>query len=103
MATAFVMGGLTACGFTYLLAERLWRPFTVRALEAGVPLRPVAPGAMTRTLLAWALASGVPLAAIAMVVFGVLIGDTPRNDATMWSIVFLCVVAAVLGAAAMFG
>jgi adenylate cyclase len=103
MTTAFVMGGLTACGFTYLLAERLWRPFTVRALAAGVPLRPVAPGAMTRTLLAWALASGIPVLGVAMVAFGVLFGDTPRSNATMWSIIFLCGVAVVLGAGAMFG
>src|SRR3954454_21229662 len=103
MATAFVMGGLTACGFTYLLAERLWRPFTVRALKGGVPLRPVAPGAMTRTLLAWALASGIPVVGIGMVAFGVLFGDTPRSNATMWSIIFLCVAAVVLGAGAMFG
>jgi adenylate cyclase len=103
MATAFVMGGLTACGITYLVAERLWRPFTVRALEAGVPLRPVAPGAMTRMVLAWALATGVPVAAVAMVAAGVLIGDTPRSNATMWSIIFLCVVAIALGALAMGG
>ena len=70
MATAFVMGGLTVCGVTYLLVERLWRPFTVRALETGVPLRPVAPGSMTRTLLAWVLARAMvvamPVRAIAL-------------------------------------
>jgi adenylate cyclase len=103
MGTAFVMGGLVACGLTYLVGERLWRPFTVRALEAGVPLRPVAPGAMTRMLLAWALASGIPATGIAMVAFGVLIGDTPRHNATMWSIIFLCLVAVTLGAVAILG
>ena len=103
MATAFVMGGLTACGLTYLAGERLWRPFTARALEGGVPLRPVAPGTMTRMLLAWALATAIPVTGIAMVAFGVLRGDTPRGNATMWSIIFLCFVAVALGAAAMFG
>jgi adenylate cyclase len=103
MATAFVIGGLTACGLTYLAAERLWRPFTVRALAQGVPLRPVVPGTMARMLLAWALASGIPAVAIAMVASGVLIGDTPRSNATMWSIIFLCVVTVALGAVAIAG
>jgi len=58
---------------------------------------------MTRTLLAWALASGIPVVGIGMVAFGVLFGDTPRSNATMWSIIFLCVAAVVLGAGAMFG
>jgi adenylate cyclase len=103
MATAFVMGGLTACGLTYLLGERLWRPFTARALEGGVPLRPVAPGTMTRMLLAWALATAIPVTGIAMVAFGVLRGDTPRSNATMWSVIVLCLATVVLGAIAMLG
>jgi adenylate cyclase len=102
MATAFVMGGLTACGLTYLVGERLWRPFTARALEGGVPLRPVAPGTMTRMLLAWALATAIPVSAIAMVAFGVLRGDTPRSNATMWSVIVLCLAAVTLGAIATF-
>jgi adenylate cyclase len=103
MATAFVMGGLTACGLTYLVGERLWRPFTARALEGGVPLRPVTPGAMTRMLLAWVLATAIPVVGIGMVATGVVRGDTPRSNATMWSIVFLCVATLVLGAVAIAG
>ena len=99
-ATATVMGGLAACAASYLLGERVVRPIMVRALATGVPLRPTAPGVTTRTVLTWALTTGVPVVGIAMVAFGVLDGDTPANHATMWSIVFLCAVALVLGLAA---
>jgi adenylate cyclase len=100
MVTAMVMGGLSTCAASYLLGERVLRPVTARALASGAPAKPVVPGVMARTVLTWALASGVPIVGIAMVASGVLVGDTPRSDATMWSVIFLSVVAILFGAAA---
>src|SRR5947209_6694202 len=97
--TTIVMGGLTACAVSYLVVERLTRPIAARALEAGAPVRPVAPGVIVRTVLAWALATGVPIVGVAMVAFGVLHGDTPRSNRTAWSVIFLCALALVVGAA----
>jgi adenylate cyclase len=94
------MGGLATCAVSYLLAERVSRPVIARALESGVPERPVAPGVIVRTVLAWALATGVPIIGVGMVAAGVINGDTPRGDATAWSVIFLAVVALVAGALA---
>jgi adenylate cyclase len=99
-AIGIVMGGLATSAISYLLGERALRPVTARALESGVPERPVVPGVVARTVLAWALATGIPLVGIAWVAGGVIIGDTPRSNATAWSLIFLAVVALVGGALA---
>jgi adenylate cyclase len=100
VAMGIVMGGLVTCAISYLLGERALRPVTARALERGVPLRPVAPGVLARTVLAWALATGIPLIAIGDVAAGMLNGDTPRTAATAWSLIFLAVVGFASGALA---
>jgi adenylate cyclase len=99
-ATGVVMGGLVTCAISYLLGERALRPVTARALEAGVPIDPVAPGVIARTVLAWALATGVPIVAVALVAVGMINGDTPRSEATAWSIVFLAAAGLVTGGVA---
>ena len=55
------MGGLTTTAVTYLLTERIMRPLTARALAAESPPRLCGPGVQGRLLLAWLLATGVPL------------------------------------------
>jgi adenylate cyclase len=62
-----VMGGLTTCAITYLLAERMLRPITALALASGAPSQPVLPGVAGRLLLSWVLATGVPLLGLALV------------------------------------
>src|SRR4051794_16977625 len=62
-----LLGGVTTCATAYLLAERVSRATYARALEHGVPDRPVLPGVTTRALLAWALGSGVPLLGLTLV------------------------------------
>jgi adenylate cyclase len=99
-ATGIVMGGIATTAIAYLLGERVLRPFTARALECGVPERPAAPGVVARTVLAWALATGVPVIAIAEVAAGIIHGDTPRSDATAWSLIVLAGLALAAGAAA---
>jgi adenylate cyclase len=102
VATGIAMGGVVTCAISYLLAERVLRPITARALESGVPERPVAPGVVARTVLAWALATGVPLAGIAEVAGGVIVGDTPRTNATAWSLIALAAIGFVSGLIAIF-
>lgn len=61
------MGGLTVCAVGYLLVERLLRPMAEIALASGPPSRPARPGVEARLLLAWLLATGVPLAGVGLV------------------------------------
>jgi adenylate cyclase len=100
VATTLAMGGLATCGLSYLVGERAFRGIAARALATGPPLRPVAPGVVVRAVLAWALATGVPVVGIALVAFGMLNGDTPKNGSTAWSVIVLAVLALVVGAAA---
>ena len=96
-ATSIVMGGLVTCAICYLLGERAVRPITARTLEHGVPLRPVAPGVIARTLLAWGTATAIPILAITEIAYGMINGDTPRTTATAWSLIFLGVVGLAAG------
>jgi adenylate cyclase len=99
-ATGIVMGGLVTCAICYLLGERAVRPVTARALEHGVPLQPVAPGVLARTLLAWGTATAIPVIAMAEISWGMINGDTPRTAATAWSLIFLAVLGLAVGALA---
>ena len=56
-----VLGGLTTCAITYLLAELRMRPAVGRALTANPPERPLTPGVSARLLVVWVLATGVPV------------------------------------------
>src|SRR4051794_13256436 len=53
-ALEIVLGGLVTCSLTYLLAERINHPATVRALESEVPESPTGPAIGCRLLLTWA-------------------------------------------------
>src|SRR5205823_3812497 len=66
-AVTVVMGGLTTCALTYLVAERVLRPVTAMALAAGPLERPLGPGVKGRLVLAWVTASGVPLVGLGLV------------------------------------
>jgi adenylate cyclase len=68
-ASVFVgiaIGGLTAAGLSFLLAERLIRPTAALVLEGEAPEQPRTIGLRSRIMLAWALGSGIPLLAIAL-------------------------------------
>jgi adenylate cyclase len=97
VATTILMGGLTTCGFVYLLGERVFRDVAARALHVGPPLRPVAPGVLARSVITWLLATAVPVGGIIFIAAGVINGDTPNNDATAWSIIFLGVAMILVG------
>jgi adenylate cyclase len=100
VVTGILMGGMVTAAISYLLGERAMRPVTARALEHGVPLQPVAPGVIARTVLAWALATGIPLIAIAEVAWGMVDGDTPLTKAAAVSVIVLALLALAVSALA---
>ena len=57
----------------------------------------MAPGVVARAVLAWALATGVPVIGMALVGFGMLNGDTPPNGSTAWSVIVLALLALLVG------
>jgi adenylate cyclase len=61
VALSTTLGGLSTCALGYLLAERLLRPVTARALVSGPPEPPAGPGVLARMVLAWTFGTGVPL------------------------------------------
>ena len=64
IALTVLVGGMTTCAVSYLLAERLVRPVVTEAM-AGLQTPPeVVLGVRRRVLLAWALGSAVPLGGI---------------------------------------
>src|SRR5919109_897244 len=65
---AILMGGETTCAIGYLLAERLARPVTARALAGGPPPRErCAPGVAARLMTAWSVGTGIPLLGISVI------------------------------------
>ncbi|HEX7825446.1 MAG TPA: adenylate/guanylate cyclase domain-containing protein, partial [Mycobacterium sp.] len=56
--------GIVVSACCYLFTEFALRPVAAQALEVGPPPRRFAPGIMGRTMLVWALGSGVPVLGI---------------------------------------
>ncbi|MEZ5203002.1 MAG: adenylate/guanylate cyclase domain-containing protein [Acidimicrobiales bacterium] len=73
------LGGLTTSAFTYLIAERTTRPLAKAALSVNTVRTPRLPGVTTRTLLGWALGTGVPL--VGLLITGIFALAEP-DDAT---------------------
>jgi adenylate cyclase len=97
IGSTILMGGLTCTALGYLLVERAMRPVTAEALAAGPVLRPTGPGVVTRLLLAWVFATGVPLAGLLMLGGHML---TDPGDTTLNRVSLSVVALAGLGAAA---
>ena len=100
IAMAIGLGGLTTVGLCYLLAERLMRPVTARALATGPPEEPVGLGVGRRLVIAWALASGVPLAALATLGGSALAGEYERVDPLATTLLIVALSALAAGFAA---
>jgi adenylate cyclase len=64
-----LIGGVVTCALGYLLIERSFRPLFAHVLDGAPERRPRTPGIRLRLLLTWAIGSGVPLLAIALVLF----------------------------------
>jgi adenylate cyclase len=88
------MGGITTCGLTYLLAERILRPVNQLAFEDGLPTDKYVPGVKSRLLLAWTIGSGIPL-------LGLVTMATDPEGVRKGGLAFLAVVGIVTGIVAM--
>jgi adenylate cyclase len=95
VALSILLGGLTACGLTYLLVEWTIRPITARALAGNVPECVVAPGVRTKLLLSWAVGADVFLLMIGLSFVG-RPADEPPSAAAIWFIIVAGLVAGSL-------
>jgi len=93
-----LLGAVTTGALAYLLAERIMRAASARALAHGVPESPVLPGVTTRALLAWAIGSGVPLVGLCAVAIVALAGADLGKQELALSALVLGGVALVVGA-----
>ncbi len=84
VAFTIVLGGLTTSAFVYLLTERAMRPVATLALRSASVERPRLPGVVSRSVIAWALGSGVPLLGILITgIFGLI---RPRATTTQMAV-----------------
>ncbi len=79
-AITVTLGGLTTCAFVYLLSERQLRPVASRALAAGVPDRRIGPGVKTRTFVAWAFGTAVPILGLMSIGLSALVEEDFTRD-----------------------
>jgi len=101
VAVTITLGGISTCAFGYLLSERVARPITAMALAAGPTDRPFAPGVSTRLVMAWTLATGVPLLGmLAIAVSSLASGSFDRPSFV--AMLFLTGVALAAGLSAIF-
>jgi adenylate cyclase len=92
-----LLGGLVTCANAYLLSEFALRPVAARALEPGPPERMFVPGVTTRTVLAWALGTGVPVLGLMYVAIAALSGSDISSDRISITIIVLGGVVLVFG------
>ena len=97
VSSTIVMGGITTITLAYLVNERLQRSVTARALAAAPPKRAQGPGVKGRLVLAWSLATGVPLAGAIMVACNGLRDDAIPRDEVLFSVLVLGIGAFVVG------
>ena len=69
-----VLGGAMTCLISYLQAERIMRPITVRALTRGVPANRHVPGVRRRIFLGWSLTTVIPVSGILLLLAGHWLG-----------------------------
>jgi adenylate cyclase len=96
-AVTCVLGGVTTSAFSYLLSERLLRAAAARAMATGAPERLVGPGVAARSIIFWALGTGVPLFGLILVALGVLTGDDVTERELAIVIITLCGLALIVG------
>lgn len=97
-----ILGGMSTCAFGYLLSERAMRPITARALAAGPPERPLTPGVSIRLVMAWILATGVPLLGMLAIAASYLAGNSVDAQRAFLAMLFLAVLALAVGLSAIF-
>lgn len=79
VAFTVLFGGMVVCGYSYLLTEFALRPVAARALAAGAA-EGRRQGVALRSLLIWALGSGLPVTGLMLVaVFSLSRGDVSSS------------------------
>jgi adenylate cyclase len=95
--SAVILGGITTTAVWYLIAERIMRPVSARALHGEPAGHRYGPSIQLRLAMAWTLATGVPLLGVATLAVGYLanVGFEPYR--TLAVILGLVAVALVVG------
>ena len=96
-AITIALGGITAAAITYLVSERLLRTVSARALELNPLEQPVGAGIGTRTVLAWAVGTGVPMLGLVLVAISRLTEKDFTADELAVTMLALAGVALVCG------
>lgn len=91
------LGGISTSAVWYLAVEWVMRPLSARALEGTSPRRPLTPTIQRRMVMAWTLATGVPLLGVATLTIGYLADDEFRARRTLTAILVLVAIALVVG------
>ena len=94
--------GIVVSASCYLFTEFALRPVAAQALEVGPPPRRFAPGVMGRTMLVWALGSGVPVLGILLAAIFTLTLENLTPTQFAWAIVVLALFALTFGAILMW-
>ena len=102
VAVTAILGGTTTCLISYLQAERIIRPITVRALSQGVFIDERVPGVRRRIYLGWGLTTMIPVLGILLVLIGQWIGLFGTDPTFIYpALIVLCSVAVFAGAIGM--
>lgn len=102
VAVTSVLGGSTTCLISYLQAERIMRPITVRALAQGVPDDKRVPGVRRRIFLGWGLTTVIPVAGVLLILAGHWAGMFGTDaQHILVSLAVLATVAVIAGAIGM--
>jgi class 3 adenylate cyclase len=90
--------GIVVSASCYLFTEFALRPVAAQALEAGTPPRRIGQGVMGRTMLVWALGSGVPVMGIFLAAaISLLVQDTVTPTQFTIAVMILALFALVFG------
>jgi adenylate cyclase len=89
--------GIVVSASCYLFTEFALRPVAAQALEAGPPPRRFAPGVMGRTMLVWALGSGVPVLGILLAAILTLALRNVTPTQFTYAVIILALFALVFG------
>ena len=93
-----MLGGISTSAVWYLIVDRVMRPVSARALAGGGEFgRQFGPTIQHRLMMAWTLATGVPLLGIAVLAIGYLSGVEFEVHRTFGAILLLVCVALLVG------
>ncbi len=95
--SAVILGGVTTTAVWYLIAERIMRPVSARALDGEPSGHRYGPSIQLRLAMAWTLATGVPLLGVAILAVScqLEVGFEPHR--TLAAILGLVGIALVVG------